>query len=76
MAVSPGDQLLHQEKKMAKGEKDDGDQVDAAHADRKNLILDTELKFRVVSSSFIIAVIFFFVVVVVVSNSSQMKALG
>lgn len=74
MAVSPGDQLLHQEKKMAKGEKDDGDQVDAAHADRKNLILDTELKFRVVSSSFIIAVIFF--VVVVVSNSSQMKALG
>lgn len=61
---------------MAKGEKDDGDQVDAAHADRKNLILDTELKFRVVSSSFIIAVIFFFVVVVVVSNSSQMKALG
>lgn len=38
MAVSPGDQLLHQEKKMAKGEKDDGDQVDAAHADRKNLI--------------------------------------
>lgn len=74
MAVSPGDQLLHQEKKMAKGEKDDGDQVDAAHADRKNLILDTELKFRVVSSSFIIAVIFF--VGVVVSNSSQMKALG
>lgn len=59
---------------MAKGEKDDGDQVDAAHADRKNLILDTELKFRVVSSSFIIAVIFF--VGVVVSNSSQMKALG
>nr|XP_012774090.2 huntingtin isoform X4 [Maylandia zebra] len=33
VAVSPGDQLLHQEKKMAKGEKDDGDQVDAAHAD-------------------------------------------
>uniref|UniRef100_A0A3P9BVB5 Huntingtin n=1 Tax=Maylandia zebra TaxID=106582 RepID=A0A3P9BVB5_9CICH len=28
VAVSPGDQLLHQEKKMAKGEKDDGDQVD------------------------------------------------
>uniref|UniRef100_A0A3Q2VNJ9 Huntingtin n=1 Tax=Haplochromis burtoni TaxID=8153 RepID=A0A3Q2VNJ9_HAPBU len=28
VAVSPGDQLLHQEKKMSKGEKDDGDQVD------------------------------------------------
>uniref|UniRef100_A0AAX7VAA8 Huntingtin n=1 Tax=Astatotilapia calliptera TaxID=8154 RepID=A0AAX7VAA8_ASTCA len=32
VAVSPGDQLLHQEKKMAKGEKDDGDQVDAWQA--------------------------------------------
>uniref|UniRef100_A0AAX7T067 Huntingtin n=1 Tax=Astatotilapia calliptera TaxID=8154 RepID=A0AAX7T067_ASTCA len=29
VAVSPGDQLLHQEKKMAKGEKDDGDQWQA-----------------------------------------------
>ncbi|XP_069561004.1 huntingtin isoform X3 [Brachyistius frenatus] len=33
VAVSPGDQLLHPEKKKAKGDRDDeGDQVDSAHA--------------------------------------------
>lgn len=36
VAVSPGDQLLHPEKKKAKAERDsEGDQVDSAHANRE-----------------------------------------
>ncbi|XP_034402008.1 huntingtin isoform X2 [Cyclopterus lumpus] len=33
VAVSPGDQLLYPEKKKTKSERDDGDEVDSAHAD-------------------------------------------
>lgn len=40
MAVSPGDQLLHPEKKKTKAERDaEGDQVDSAHADREYMKL-------------------------------------
>lgn len=37
VAVSPGDQLLHPEKKKTKAERDaEGDQMDSVHADRKH----------------------------------------
>lgn len=36
VAVSPGDQLLHPEKKKTRAERDaEGDEVETAHADRK-----------------------------------------
>lgn len=38
VAVSPGDQLLHPEKKKTKAERDaEEDEVDSARANRKNL---------------------------------------
>lgn len=41
VAVSPGDQLLHPEKKKTKAERDaEGDQVDSARADRKHSFRD------------------------------------
>lgn len=37
VAVSPGDQLLHPEKKKTRAEREaEGDQVDSAHANREH----------------------------------------
>ena len=42
VAVSPGDQLLHPEKKKMKAERDsEGDEVDSAHADREHSLSDS-----------------------------------
>lgn len=42
VAVSPGDQLLHPEKKKTRAERDaEGDQVDSAHADREHSLRDS-----------------------------------
>lgn len=42
MAVSPGDQLLHPEKRKTKAERDaEEDQVDSAHANREHSLRDS-----------------------------------
>lgn len=41
VAVSPGDQLLHPEKKKTNADPE-GDQVDSAHADREHYLTDSE----------------------------------
>lgn len=42
VAVSPGDHLLHPEKKKTRAERDaEGDQVDSAHADREHSLKDS-----------------------------------
>lgn len=52
VAVSPGDQLLHPEKKKTKAERDaEGDEVDSPHADREHICSDSvKLTGSVISS--------------------------